>query len=254
MASERAKELAAKQKAEAKAAKLRKKQSQDPNDWGTVRQIIETFKMTIRLDPKAGWLIGAAVGLPLIVGLIVGFVLDSVLLSALTGLLVGLSLGLLVLTNRGKRAAYKRYEGQPGSGQIALMMLNSKKWSYTAAIAGNKQGDAVHRAIGPGGLILVGEGDPGRVRGLLANEKRRHEQVTYNVEVHVYQVGEGEGQIPVEKLTKQIEKLPKSLTADQISDIENRLRALDSMRQRVPLPKGPLPTSAKGTRRAMRGR
>ena len=43
MASERAKELAAKQKAELKALKEAKKNSTNPADWGRWRQLRETY-------------------------------------------------------------------------------------------------------------------------------------------------------------------------------------------------------------------
>ena len=42
--SQAAKELAAKQKAQAKAEKERRKHSDNPKDWGTGKQLVETFK------------------------------------------------------------------------------------------------------------------------------------------------------------------------------------------------------------------
>ncbi len=39
-----------------------------------------------------------------------------------------------------------------------------------------------------------------------------------------------------------------------MTDILNRLRALDANRSTIPLPKGPVPTSMKGMRQNMRGR
>ena len=44
--SQAAKELAAKQKAQAKAEKERRKHSDNPKDWGTGKQLVETFKLT----------------------------------------------------------------------------------------------------------------------------------------------------------------------------------------------------------------
>jgi len=46
-------------------------------------------------------------------------------------------------------------------------------WRSTPAIAGNSQLDAVHRLVGRPGVVLVGEGAPHRVRGLIAQEKRK---------------------------------------------------------------------------------
>jgi hypothetical protein len=70
-------------------------------------------------------------------------------------------------------------------------------------------------------------------------------------------MGDKDGQVPLEKLTDHIRKLPKVLQPYQITDIKQRLRALDALRPPVPLPKGPMPTSprqVKGARQAMRGR
>ena len=53
MASEKAKALAAQQKQERKAEKLRKKNSDDPRDWGRVRQIIENQGAAPNIPPKA---------------------------------------------------------------------------------------------------------------------------------------------------------------------------------------------------------
>jgi len=256
MASERAKELQAKQKAEAQAAKLAKKNSTDPKDWGTWRQLKESYKMVVAANPNWRWLLVASVAGPMLLGLIIGLITGHPLYGPVTGFLLGLSVGLLVLGRLVRKAAYKRYEGQAGAAQVALMMLTSgkkPKWSYTAGIAGNRQGDTVHRAIGPGGLILVGDGDPVRLGPMLGAERRRHEQLLYDVKVQTFMAGDGEGQVPVDKLARTLEKLPKTLTETQVVEIGSRIKALDAMRSRVPVPRGPMP-SMRGAHKAMRGR
>ena len=63
--------------------------------------------------------------------------------------------------------------------------------------------------------------------------------------------------MPLDKLADHIRKLPKSLRPNQITDLKQRLRALDAVRPTVPVPKGPMPTNprqVKGARQAMRGR
>ncbi len=67
-------------------------------------------------------------------------------------------------------------------------------------------------------------------------------------------MGDRDNQVPLEKLSDHIKKLPKVIKAAEIAELSNRLRALDSMRPKIPLPKGPMPTSAKGARAAVRGR
>ncbi len=66
-------------------------------------------------------------------------------------------------------------------------------------------------------------------------------------------MGDGEGQIPLPELAAKIKKLPKKLSAAQIGDVKARLRALDAVRPKAPIPRGPMP-NMKGANRAMRGR
>lgn len=253
--SERARALAAKQKAEAKAEKLRKKHSKDPKDWSRTRQIWETYKITAEHDKPLPWiLLGVGlVGFALMI--LIGLLLkSSLILWSISGVMTGVLFAMLVFTQRAKRAAYKRFDGQAGSAEVALQML-PKAWSYTPVITATRNRDSVdviHRAIGPGGLILIGEGSPHALKAQLASEKRKHEQIAYGVIVQVIQMGSGAGQVPLDQLTKHIKKLPKQLTPAKITEVQARLRALDAMRPKLPIPKGPI--NMRGSRQAMRGR
>jgi hypothetical protein len=106
--------------------------------------------------------------------------------------------------------------------------------------------------------VLIGEGDPARLKPLIASEVKKHERVAYGVTVTTLVMGDGPGQVPLGKLAEYIKKLPKTLQPNQITDVRQRLRALDAVRPKVPVPKGPMPTSprqaTKGSRQAMRGR
>jgi len=253
MASERAKKLAAEQKATKKAEQLRRKNSTDPKDWGQVRQIIEVYKVTTEHDPRANLFMGGALALCIVVFLIIGIFLKPWWLYLIFGVLFGVLAAMSILTWRAKTATYKRYEGQKGSAEVAMSMLG-KEWVKSPVITANRQLDIVHRVVGPGGIVLIGEGDPGRVRAMLATEAKKHEQVKYGVKVTTLVMGDRENQVPLGKLADHIKKLPKIIKTAEITDISNRLRALDSMRPKLPLPKGPMPTSAKGARQAVRGR
>lgn len=253
MASEKAKALAAKQKADAKAAKLAKKNSTDPRDWSWYKQIIETYKMTAQVDPQLNKIVPAvALGVAVLVSLI-GIWVPPWWMWLVTGIMAGLVAALYVLLNRAKKSTYKRYEGQPGSAEVALSMLDKKKWVYTAAITATRQLDVVHRAVGPAGIVLVGEGSPARLKALLGAEAKKHEQVAYGVPVTTVVMGAGAGQVPLDKLADHLKKLPVALQPIQVTEVRQRLRALDAVRPKAPLPRGPLP-QAKGVNRAMRGR
>ena len=127
MASERAKQLAAEQKAMKKAEQLRRKNSTDPKDWGQVRQIIEVYKVTAEHDPKANLFMGGALALCIVVFAVLGIFLTPWWLYVIFGVLFGVLAAMFVLTWRAKSATYKRYEGQKGSAEVAMSMLG-KEW------------------------------------------------------------------------------------------------------------------------------
>ncbi|MCL2490071.1 MAG: DUF4191 domain-containing protein [Propionibacteriaceae bacterium] len=253
MASDRAKEVAERQKAEAKALKEAKKNSTNPSDWSTVRQVRETIKMTVQTDPSSKWWMIAALLVPIVLGVGIGLIVNHWLYATVMGILLGVSAAMWSLIILSKRAMYKKYDGQPGASQVALGELNKKTWTITSQIAGTKQSDTIHRAVGPVGIVLVGDGDPNRVRGLLATERKRHEQISYDVPVHTVSVGNGDGQVPLSKAASTIKKLPGKVSKAQIGQLDARIKALDNIRGKVPVPRGPMP-NMRGARKAMRGR
>lgn len=256
MANDEVKAVKANAKAAARAEKARRKASTDPADMGRVRQIVQAYKITHEYDKPLPFLLLGCFLAPVVVGVVIGLLIGHVVYATILGILVGVLLAMLMLVRRTKKATFARYEGQAGSAEVALSML-PKQWTYTAAIAANRQMDCVHRAIGPGGLVLIGDGDPNRVRAMLTSEVRKHERVSYGVTAIPLVMGDGKGQVPMSKLTDHIRKLPRTLLPNQITDLKSRLRALDAIRPTIPLPKGPMPTStrqSRGSRQAMRGR
>jgi hypothetical protein len=251
-----AKDAKAKAKDAKRAEKARKKASNDPKDMGRIRQVIRAYQVTHEYDRALPYLMIGAFVLPIAISVVIGLLWGYAFNVIFAGAMVGLLAAMFMLVRRAKAATYKRYAGQAGSAEVALQML-PKKWVSTPAIAANRNRDVIHRTLGPGGLVLIGEGEPGRVRQLLASEVKKHERVAYGVTVITVMMGNKEGQVPLDKLADHIRKLPKTLQSNQITDIKQRLRALDALRPPVPVPKGPMPTSprqVKGARQAMRGR
>lgn len=251
-----AKSVAANRRALKRAEKARRKASSDPADMGRIRQIRQAYKVTHEYDRKLPYLLLACFLVPVAVGVVVGLLWDHLIYLTVMGLLVGLLLSMVMLVRRAKAATYKRYAGQTGSAEVALSML-PKQWISSPVVAATRQQDVVHRTLGPGGLVLVGEGDPARVRQLLASEARKHERVAYGVTVTTLVMGDADNQVPLDKLAERIRKLPKVLQPNQVTDLRQRLRALDAVRPPVGMPKGPMPTNARqvrGAQRATRGR
>ena len=70
-------------------------------------------------------------------------------------------------------------------------------WKTDPAIAVTKQQDVVTRVVGPPGIVLIGEGNPNRLRPLLAAERRKHERVASETPIHEVLVGHDPGQVPL---------------------------------------------------------
>ena len=117
---------------------------------------------------------------------------------------------LVVFGRRAERAAYAQVEGQPGAAAAALGVLR-RGWKVQQAVAVTKNQDLVHRVVGRPGVILVGEGNPARVRHLLGVEKKKHARVVGEVPIFDVLVAEDEPDgIPIKKLSKHIMKLPQA--------------------------------------------
>ena len=221
-------------------------------------QIMQTYTMAKRSDPRIGlivggvFVIGAALGFGLM-WLLPGSGVLSWIITVVGALMVGTLLALLVFGRRAQNAAYTQMEGQPAAAAGALQMLR-RGWKVDPVVGFTKQQDVVHRVVGPPGIVLVGEGNPTRVKALLATERRRHERVAAEVPIHEVVVGNDEGQVPLPKLVKYVGKLKRQVAPADMTDLLSRLKAIDAARPAAPLPKGPVPTSMKGFRGQMRGR
>jgi F0F1-type ATP synthase assembly protein I len=231
----------------------------EPEKQGRIKQFAETYRMARKSDPQLGlWIAGAFV-----VGALVGFGVFwlaaghrstlGLIVTIVGALMFGVLAALIIFSRRAQKAAYAQMEGQVGAAAGALQLLK-RGWRLDTAIAFNKQQDVVHRVIGPPGVVLVGEGNAGRVKGLLTSERRRHERVISEVPVHEVICGNGEGQVPLPKIARYIQKMKRQVKPAEITDVLARLKAIDASRPVVPMPKGPVPTSMKGMRGNFRGR
>lgn len=179
----------------------------------------------------------------------------SLFINWLTAVLIALPLGLLAATfwfsRRAMRAAYSRIEGQPGAAAAVIESLRGK-WAVTPAVAVSRNEDMVSRVIGKPGVILVSEGSPSRVGHMLANERKKTARWVPDIPIYEIQVGDAEGQIGLGKIQKTLAKLPKNLRGSEVTEVRRRLEALGNVQQSMPVPKGPMPTSARQVRRQRR--
>ena len=228
--------------------------TEDPAKQSRRQQLLASYRMTKEQDPKIGLVLGGTFLLVAAVAFVVlFFVQPSWIFAIIIGVLAGILAALIVFGRRAQRAMYAQIEGQPGAAAAVLGTLR-KGWKTDPAIAFNRNQDLVHRVVGPPGIVLVGEGNPNRLRSLMANERRKHERVVSETPIHELIVGDEPGQVPVKKLTRHVSKMGRELKPAEMTDVLARLRALDANRSNVPIPKGPVQTSMKGARQNMRGR
>lgn len=233
---------------------MAKKEPGAPKKQGRMKQIAASYRMTKEADPKIGLvLLGVFLLTALVAFGLLWLVPGHWILDLIGAVLLGLLVTMIIFGRRAQKAAFTRIEGQPGAAAAALGMLR-RGWKVDPAVAFNKSQDVVHRVVGPPGIVLVGEGNPHRVRTLLANERRKHERVASETPIHEIVAGESEGAVPISRLSRHVTKLGRNLKPAQITDVLQRIKALDANRPNVPLPKGPMPTSMKGLRQNMRGR
>jgi Domain of unknown function (DUF4191) len=205
---------------------------------GQVGMMGQAYKMTYRNDPKLPWVMLIAFVVVVAVVELVGILLGSPFIFLPIAVLLGLLAALIVFGRRAQGTAYRQVEGQPGAASWVLEGMRGD-WRVTSGVAGNRELDAVHRVLGRPGIVLVGEGNPQRVRGLVAQEKRRIAKVVGDTPIYDVTVGDGEGQVPLKKLSAHVMKLPRNLSAAEVNALGKRMSALGGAR--MPVPGGPLP-------------
>jgi Domain of unknown function (DUF4191) len=213
----------------------------DPASMGRIKQIRMVAGIVHKGNPRALPLVVLAglgiAAVVILIGYFVGLIWPFIPLAILTGVL-----GAMLLFGRfATSAQYAALEGQPGAAAAILQGLRGG-FTTTPAIAANRNMDVVHRTVGKPGVILVGEGSPTRLPSLLAAEKKRIARIASQVPIYDFQVGDGEGQVPIRQLNRKIMKLPRNLKGQAVAELNYRLNALP---QQLQMPKGPMPRTAR---------
>jgi len=204
---------------------------------GRLKQIRMVAGLVHKSNPKAMPIVIGSGLATLVILVVVGLLTGLAALLIPLGVLLGLLVSTILFGRFAQAAQYSAIEGQPGAAAAVLENMRGN-WTVTPAVQANRNMDVVHRAVGRAGVILVGEGSANRLASLLATEKKRVARVAYEVPITEFQVGNGEGQIPISKLQRKIMRLPRQLKPAAVSDINYRLKALTPTLQ---APKGPIP-------------
>ncbi|YAL84409.1 DUF4191 domain-containing protein [Dermacoccaceae bacterium W4C1] len=239
------------------------KADKDPSKPGRVSQFKQVYTNAKKYDPNIGLWMLLAFLVTFGVFLLLGFVIFGPIYMGILGFLFGLVAAMFVMGRRAEKAAYKQIAGTPGATGAALSGLR-RGWYYdkepVAAEAGRARGvkdigqaAMVFRAVGRPGVVLIAEGPKGSATKLLNSESKRVTRVAGpEVPVHTLRVGAGEGATPVDSLSKDMRKLPNTLTKAEVEAVNKRLRALGGAKP--PVPPGMDPRNARMDRKALRGR
>jgi hypothetical protein len=220
---------------------------------GRIRQLWQVYKLTAKADKNFVPLgILSFVG-PMAIGIvaILLFFMDSplsIFLWSISTILFSLLLTLGVLSRRAERAAFMRISGQPGA--VSAVLSSTLKRGYSTSempvAVDPKSRDAVYRAVGKAGVVLIAEGNSARLRQIVEDEKRKVSRAIPGVTVSVLSVNEQPGSVPLYALTKAIYKLKKTLSRAEISVVNKRLAGLGL---NIPIPKGIDPNRIRAGRR-----
>lgn len=229
-----------------------KQENKTPGRWG---QIFTLYRETIKVDKLAlvlALLVAfATIGVTLLLaipsfgaGNIIGGVLYSVL-----GLTAAVLMSLLVMSNRAQKVAYGRIAGQPGAVGAVLTSSIRRGWrtSEMPVAVNPRTRDAVYRAVGAAGIVLITEGSRSGTKLILDEELRKLKRVAPSVQVHVFYVTNDASGTPLIKLAKEITRLKRNLNRAEVSAVNNRLQALGTFN--MPIPKGIDPRKMRAARK-----
>ncbi len=222
---------------------------------GLFRQIRTLYTFT---HEAYSWLPYLLIGILLVgigVGVLIGFFAPplavwSVILWGISGLMFGLFAGLMVLTRLSTTAMYKKIDGMPGATGHIMSTALGRSWQTSDMPVGinPKTQEAVYRAIGRGGIVLVGEGARGRLTRLVGEERAKVQRVASGVPVHVFYVGHGTDEVPISRLAKTIKSLPKAIDRATMAAVIKRVDSVSQSLASLPIPKGIDPTKVRAPR------
>jgi hypothetical protein len=215
----------------------------EPKKSGRLKQMYEVFQMTRRNDSRAVLYIVIGFFLPIAAGVVVGLLLSGsngfgLALWIVAGILAGLLAALIILGRRAERATYAQIEGQPGAVGAVLRSSLRRNWtgSEMPVAVNGKTHDAIYRAVGRGGVVLISEGPQGRTSRMLDDERRKVTRIIPNVPVTYLRVGPDGDSISLRTIPKKLARIKRTLTKAEVLAVSKRLSSLGS--SKMPIPKG----------------
>ena len=220
---------------------------------GRLKQMWQVSQMPRRYDGNIVWMLILALITPIGAGIVISILFSSdniigIILYNVSGVLAGVLLVLIVLGRRAERAAFSQIEGQAGAVGAVLKSSLRRSWigSEMPINVSPRTQDAVYRAVGKGGVVLIGEGPRSRTQPMLDKERANVSRILPNVTVTLMYVGPDPDSTPLHKIVPTLARLKKSLRRDEVTAVSNRLTSLS--RNMLPIPKGMDPTKVRAPR------
>ena len=222
---------------------------------GFFSQLRTLFTFTRKAFP---WLPYVLIGILVVgaaVGVGIGFLVQpvawwSVLLWAITGLMAGSLAAMMTMTRLSTKAMYRQIDGMPGATGHVISTSLGRRWQASEMPVGinPKTQEAVYRAIGRGGVVIVGEGARGRLTRLVGDERSKIKRVASGVPITVLYVGHGDDEVPIAKLAPTIKKLPKAIDRATMAAVIKRVDSVSQSLASLPIPKGMDPNRVRAPR------
>jgi uncharacterized membrane protein YeaQ/YmgE (transglycosylase-associated protein family) len=160
----------------------------------------------------------------------------NLVIFLIMGAMFGIIAAMVVMGRKAERAAYSRIAGQMGAVGAVLGNIRRGWRSAEMPVAVNPRSqDAVYRAIGPAGVVLIGEGSRSRVKVLLEDERRKVSRVAPGAPVNFVYVTNDSDATNLADLNRHLYKMKKSLNRAEIGVVAKRL---ESLGMNIPIPKG----------------
>ena len=118
---------------------------------------------------------------------------------------------MLLMNRLATTVMYRRIDGTPGAAGHVVSNMLGRSWradEMPSAINPKTQ-EAVYRAVGRGGIVLVGEGARGRLKKLMRDENMKAKRTAARGAGARFYIGHGEDEIEIKHLAKQIKALPE---------------------------------------------
>jgi hypothetical protein len=223
-----------------------------PGFFSQLRTLFTFTRQAYRWLPYVlGLIVLAGIG----VGVLVGFLIPpvavwSIIIWGVTGLLAGVLGAMITLTRMSTRAMYHRIDGMPGAAGHVLSTGLGRNWQASEMPVGinPRTQEAVYRAVGRGGVVLVGEGARGRLTRLINEERSKAQRVASGVPVTVFYIGHGDGEVEIKNLASTIKALPRKIDRATMAAVIKRIDSVSQSLASLPIPKGIDPTKARAPR------